>query len=580
MLQSMLTEAQAQLLRDEKNALAETRLALAELDISRDALDTLQKAILQLDELFLLVVVGEFNAGKSALMNALLGDGVLPEGVLPTTSRVTLVRWGEQVHEQVVDEGFATFTHPLPLLRELNIVDTPGTNAVIRQHERLTNEFVPRSDLVLFVTSADRPMTESERQFMERIRAWGKKVILALNKVDILDEAGLNEVRSFVLRHAEAALGFPPELFPVSAKLAQQARATADPTESERLRAASRIEALVHYIYSTLDDASRLQLKFASPLGVAERIVEQVWSGVREQDEALQEDKETVTSLESVISAYQGELQAELAPRLSEVENILHRLQARGLDFFDNTLRLLNILELARGDAVRARFEQQVLADVPRQIEDKVRRLIDWLVDKDLHQWQQVMTFLQRRQARYTEHLVGQGAAALDSRRRELIDTVGTTAHTIVDTYDREQEARELAAGVETAVAQTALLEVGAVGLGALVALVASTVVDVTGILAAGSLAILGLFVIPYKRKQAKEQFKLKMEALRTKLLDALTTQFNGEAESAITRLKDGVAPYTRFVRAERDRVEETLDVLKGLRQKISGLKARVEEMK
>jgi hypothetical protein len=161
-----------------------------------------------------------------------------------------------------------------------------------------------------------------------------------------------------------------------------------------------------------------------------------------------------------------------------------------------------------------------------------------------------------------------------------LIDTVGATAHTIVDTYDREKEARELAAGVETAVAQTALLEVGAVGLGALVALVASTVVDVTGILAAGSLAILGLFVIPYKRKQAKEQFKLKMEALRAKLLDALTTQFNGEAESAIARLKDGVAPYTRFVRAERDRVEETLDVLKGLRQKISGLKARVEGMK
>jgi hypothetical protein len=415
---------------------------------------------------------------------------------------------------------------------------------------------------------------------MERIRAWGKKVIVALNKVDILDEAGMNEVRAFVMRHAEAALGFPPEFFPVSAKFAQQAKATADPVESQRLRAASRLEALERYIFSTLDDASRLQLKFANPLGVAERIVEQVGSGVHEQDEALKEDKATITSLESVISAYQQELQSELTPRLSEVENILHRLEARGLDFFDSTLRLMNIVELTRGDAVRARFERQVLADVPRQIEEKVRRLIDWLVDKDLHQWQQVMTYLQRRQARYTEHLVGQGAATLDSRRRELIDTVGTTAHTIVDTYDREKEARELAAGVETAVAQTALLEVGAVGLGALVALVASTVVDVTGILAAGTLAILGLFVIPYKRKQAKEQFKLKMETMRAKLLDALTTQFTGEAVSAITRIKDGVAPYTRFVRAERDRVEQTQDVLQGLHQRLSGLKARVEGMR
>jgi len=69
---------------------------------------------------------------------------------------VTLVKWGEQIAEQVVDQDLALYTHPLPLLRELNIVDTPGTNAVIRRHERLTGEFVPRSDLVLFVTSADR----------------------------------------------------------------------------------------------------------------------------------------------------------------------------------------------------------------------------------------------------------------------------------------------------------------------------------------------------------------------------------------------------------------------------------------
>ncbi len=581
MLQSMLTDEQAELLRAEKTALAETRLALAELDVPREALDTLQKAILQLDELFLLVVVGEFNAGKSALMNALLGDKVLAEGVLPTTARITLVKWGEAVKESVVDEAFATFTHPLPLLRELNIVDTPGTNAVIRQHERLTNDFVPRSDLVLFVTSADRPMTESERQFMERLRDWGKKVIIALNKIDIFDdEASLAEVRAFVLRHAEDVLGFPPEFFPVSAKLAHQAR-TADPAEAARLRAASRLNALEQYIYSTLDDVSRLQLKFANPLGVASNLIEQTWASAREQEDTLKEDHETVTSLDTVLAAYQQELDSELAPRLAEVENILHRLQARGLDFFDNTLRVTNILELTRGDAVRARFEQQVLADVPAQIEDRIRRLIDWLVDKDLHQWQQVMSYLQKRQARYADSLVGEGVAALDTRRRALIDTVGTTAQTIVNTFDREKEARELAASVETTVVQVAALGVGAVGLGALVLLViTSSAIDITGTLAAGTLAILGLFVIPYRRKQAKDQFKLKMETLRAKLLDALTTQFKGEAESALTRLNEGVAPYTRFVKAERARVEKTQTVLEGLRQKISGLKGKVGVMK
>src|SRR3990172_9779028 len=104
------------------------------------------------------------------------------------------------------------------------MVETPGTNAVSRQQERLTDDFVPRSALVLFVPSADRPMTESERQFLERIRAWGKKVVMVLNKVDIFENnAALDEVRQFVLRHAEDVLGFPPGVFPVSARLAQRA---------------------------------------------------------------------------------------------------------------------------------------------------------------------------------------------------------------------------------------------------------------------------------------------------------------------------------------------------------------------
>src|SRR5678816_1816944 len=116
MRQSMLTDEQARFLREEKETLSEIRLALTEIDVPREALGTLQDAILQLDELFLLVVVGEFNAGKSALVNALLGERVLPEGATPTTSRVTLVKWGEKIAEQVVDENFAIYTHPLPCL--------------------------------------------------------------------------------------------------------------------------------------------------------------------------------------------------------------------------------------------------------------------------------------------------------------------------------------------------------------------------------------------------------------------------------------------------------------------------------
>ena len=85
---------------------------------------------------------------------------------------------------------------PVDLLREIHIVDTPGTNAVIREHEAITAEFVPRSDLVLFVTSADRPFTESERLFLDGVREWGKKILVVINKVDLFETpAQLEEVR-------------------------------------------------------------------------------------------------------------------------------------------------------------------------------------------------------------------------------------------------------------------------------------------------------------------------------------------------------------------------------------------------
>ena len=577
MRQSVLTDEQAQFLREEKEALAEIRLALAEIDVPREALTALQDAILQLDELFLLVVVGEFNAGKSALVNAMLGERVLPEGATPTTSRVTLVKWGEKAAEQVVDESFGIYTYPLPLLQELNIVDTPGTNAVIRYHERLTDEFVPRSDLILFITSADHPLTESERQFLQRIVAWGKKVVFALNKADIIeDEAALEEVRAFVLKHATKVLGDTPEFFAVSARLAQRALSEPDEEQRRRLRAASGLEALEQYITSILDDTTRLQLKFSNPLGVANNLVMQATKANESQSEVLKEDLQTAASLEGTISDYERDLRNELQPRLAEVENILHRLEQRGLDFFDTKIRLTNIQELMRGDKVRAEFEKKVLTDIPQQIEDQVHRLIDWLVQKDLQEWQRVMTYVQRRKALHTEHIVGEGIEPREARRRELIETMGKTVQRIIDSYDQQKEARELAASVETAVAQTALLEVGAVGLGALVtAAVLSSSLDVTGILAAGTLAIVGFFVIPYRRKQAKDKFKEKMISLRTNLLDTLTTQFTNETEHAVNRLKEGVTPYIRYIRSEHERLEKSEMVLAKLRQRLSALRAR-----
>jgi small GTP-binding protein len=564
----ILNDALAQLLHDEKTYLAELHAKLTELRSASADLEALRESLLRLDELFLIVVVGEFNSGKSSLINALLGTPVLPEGVTPTTTRVTLVKYGDRVQETAGTGDLVQLAFPLDFLRDLNIVDTPGTNAVIRKHEELTRQFIPRSDLVLFVTSADRPFTESEREFLSHIREWGKKIVLVINKRDILEnEAERSQVRDFVEKNARQMLSFEPEIFFVSAKH--------DPQDGQLPDGMSRLKT---FVLSWLDEKARLGLKFSSPLGVAGQVLKRSEEKSRGELAAVEIDFETGETIEREIRAFSQEMHDELGPRLAEVDNLLYRLEARGVDFFDQRIRLMNIAELARGDRFRARFESQVLSGVPEEIESRTRGIAEWLVEKDLRHWQQVLAFMQRRRAATGESLVGDVTTSIDLRRQALLNSVTESAQGVVSSYDAEKESREIGAHVESAVAQTALVEAGAVGLGTLIATaVSAAAIDITGVLLAGVVAVLGLFIIPYKRKQAKERFKGKIEDLRGRMLTVLKAQFESEADRSLTRLKEGVAPYLRYVNGERERLQSEREYLASARNGLTELEARVE---
>src|SRR5438132_5939363 len=232
----ILNEQQLQIRAAEQAVLQQLGAAIGPLGPQKEDIEALRQAEADLDELFLLVVVGEFNAGKSALINALLGADVLPEGVTPTTASINLLRYGPHPTERPLSDFVVERTYPADFLREISIVDTPGTNAIIRRHEELTRNFVPRSDLVLFITSADRPFTESERGFMETIREWGKKIVLVLNKIDLLQsQEELDRVLAFIEDNSVTLLGQKPEIFPVSARMGKKARAAQEPEQAQQL---------------------------------------------------------------------------------------------------------------------------------------------------------------------------------------------------------------------------------------------------------------------------------------------------------------------------------------------------------
>ncbi len=479
-----VSEHRSALLQQERRLLTDLLAALARVPAEAGDVALLQQAIADLDEIFLLVVAGEFNAGKSAFINALIGEQLLPEGVTPTTSAVNLLRYSEQPGERWLNEALVERTLSAPWLKNLTLVDTPGTNAVIRKHEEITDHFVPRSDMVLFVTSVDRPFTESERTFLERIRQWGKKVVIVLNKVDLLrSEEELNQVLTFIRENSQQLLGFTPEVFPVSARLAQEAQAAGDRTEWERLWQRSRLGALESYIATVLDDTERTRLKLLSPLGVADRLIQQYTERARGELKVLNDDNAAIESMVRQIELWTGDIEHDFKHRLNEVELIVRRMADRGEKFFDETLRLGRALDLFNADKIQAEFEREVVADTGRQVEDAVRELSDWLVTREQGIWRSVSEYLERRRnARVESMLLGDFRNEFSAERGELLGNLTRSARRSMESYDRDYEAREMALSVRTAMTQTAVAEVGAIGLGAVVAALATTAAaDFTG---------------------------------------------------------------------------------------------------
>jgi small GTP-binding protein len=190
--------------------------------------------------LFTVVFAGEFNSGKSTLINALLGKELLESGVLPTTDAITVLMGDEDASaaaNQSTDGLMDTSsslpaqlhllpTTQYPLLCDLCLIDTPGTNAIMAlQHTASKLKILHNADLLIFVTSADRPFSESEKELLRSSMTYRKRVLVVINKMDILErhggdhgDASKNKVIEYVTEHASDLLGGRPVVIPVSGR--------------------------------------------------------------------------------------------------------------------------------------------------------------------------------------------------------------------------------------------------------------------------------------------------------------------------------------------------------------------------
>jgi small GTP-binding protein len=575
---AILSEREQDLRAREQELLDRLATALGRFggDVDPDDLRRFRAARDQLTGLFLLVVAGEFNSGKSSFINALLGERVLPEGVTPTTDRINLLRWGPETSEQHVEAFLLERTHPAEVLREISIVDTPGTNAIIRRHEELTRDFLPRADLVLFVTSADRPFTESERGFLEQIREWGKKIVFVVNKVDILTRPeDRQQVLDFVSQNAQALLGEPPRVFPVSARDAMAARtAGADDAWD-----ASGFGAMDEYLVRTLDQQERIRLKLLNPLNVGLRLAARYKDVAFERLKLLARDVETIQSIDRQLTLVHEEMVRDLEGRLARLDLLLSDMERRGYRFFEETIRVGRIKALMDSEGVRRAFQHEVIGDTAAQLEAETGRIIDWIVERNLKAWQDVSGYIDRRQIdRHREGMVGDVGTSFTYNRQALLDSIGRVARDVIGSYDREAEARAIANDVQGTFATTALAQVGALGLGTLVVtMLTGAVADVTGLLLASVLAVSGFYLIPRRRRQAQREFAERIADLRQRLRDGLERQVHLEIAQSAERINQAIAPYRRFVQSTQQELTSARGELVATEDSLLRLRTEIE---
>ena len=552
-------EVQA-LLRRESRLLVELRETLEREQV--DERRRVDELLATLEDLFTIVIVGEFNAGKSSLINALFGAKLRTEGPIPVDDVISILRYGEKESTRRVSDFVIEQFYPIDFLRNITLVDTPGTNSIVQRHQEITEDYIPRADLVLFVTSIDRPLSESERRFLEYIREWGKKVVFVLNKIDTKEDAEIDQVLDYLKTNTRAIFGFDPVIFPVAGKLALETKTGSRPP---RDWTRSRFEALEDYIFTVLSEKERVRIKLMAPLDTIGSLARKQFVMIESRRELLTSDKARIDAITAQLERARTDLESNFRQFVVRIDNLMMELERRGVDFLDNYVRIQHVMLLRDALRFREEFDRQVFQGFKGNVDATIQESVDWLVRENMKLWSGTVEDFHRRagdDARNAE-IVGRVGREFAYNREEVYSRIRMQAEQRLSAYDVNVESRRIIDNAIRAVIQSFGLGAGALGLGYIITTaVSSTALDVTGLTAATMLLVTSLLILPYKRSKAKTEFKQRIEELRKHLGEALTRESTVEIDRMLRTITSAFEPYQRFYATESEKIERFAEKL------------------
>lgn len=527
------------------------------------------------DTTFSIVVAGEFNAGKSTLINALLGQKILETGPLPTTEEITVLtgspsisptRKGEIEDKHpvtITDHTNAIVVHRVnsPFLNDITFIDTPGTNA-LNNHTARTMKLLPRADLILFVTSADQPFAESERKLLQSIQAYRKNIVIIINKMDHLDASGgvhgeamKEKVKDFVSTNAAEFLGANPIIITVSAKDGLAAKMIhGSEGEQSLLWKKSNFQLLEDFLRNTLTEETKIEAKLLNPLGVTEGMLSECYDLLTRRKKGIETDIATLKLLEATMKTWKGDMNKDITDFTRIIGSIIDEEKSRAKTFFENlsVTDKIKMLSVEGFDEVGRRWDSSKSLTITNNIKEEVSRTItehtEQIATSCQSQGQAVLEYLGSRPASIGKNIFGSVSAAVRFDEKQLKDRM-LHASTNVLSYDDESERNHILSAMRSSMIVSSASGITAVGLGTATWL--HFIELMPGCMSTFLFSTFGVLTVPQKSRSLIIQHEKRWNERHTKLVTSLESILHKEVEKLHKKILDSVKPYIRFVETE-----------------------------
>src|SRR3954469_9445123 len=393
----MVAEQYLQLRSEVETGLASLLKLGTELRRPTETLDTIHGVLSDLREPLLFVVVGEVKSGKSSLLNALFGQEFARVDVLPATDKVCIFRYAAEEKQVDVTPKLIERHLPIPFLRDFNVVDTPGTNTIVSEHQSISENFVPRADLILFVFSVANPWSQSAWDFLAFIQnKWLKNVVFVLQQADLREPAEIEIIRRHLQDTAAKRLGITPPIYTVSARKALLARTTA--VDKERLWQESGLGPLEDQINLTVSESGPRLVKLRSAQQTARVILDEITEQVRASVEVISRDEARLERVDQFIQSRKEQTLRQVTGLVNRIENACRSCATQARSFLASEFSFWRTLKTVwGGKSSHGDLQMQIEIKLRQMIEPQVEQAVQ-LLESDLRGlWPQLQDLLETR---------------------------------------------------------------------------------------------------------------------------------------------------------------------------------------